>query len=367
RREEERVVPLRDRLRRDQVGGLLRAALRGDEAGRRNMPSLDEVDRRRRGRGRELADVLEHRHRLPARDDVLNALRGRVLAAERDRVQLVGLQRDDDGVRKPVVGRGDGVDLVAGLHEHLLEDRAGLLVVPTGHELLRALLQRPVRVERVEDLVDSALEQERVRVLLAAPQRGDDGMRAALAGRLEAGVDALALQHADRVAVERRVQHGHAALDLAVVVDRPDTRLGSALLDRRSGGGVDRGDDQDPGAVGDALVGLRLLLLRVTLGVDDARGHTGVTERLLERRAVELLPANRRLGVRQQGADLNAGRLLGRTGDRDDERRERGDDSDRDHLPRTMLHELPPSLAVPAYVLGRGQQPYPWALVSQIL
>src|SRR5262249_58346962 len=96
RREEERVVPLRDRLRRDQVGGLLRAALRGDEAGRRNMPSLDEVDRRRRGRGRELADVLEHRHRLPARDDGLNALRGRGLAADGDRVQLLWRQRGDD-------------------------------------------------------------------------------------------------------------------------------------------------------------------------------------------------------------------------------------------------------------------------------
>ena len=92
----------------------------------------------------------------------------RVLAAQRDRLQLVRLQRDDDRVRDAVVRRGDAVDLVAGLDQHLLEDRAGLLVVPAGDELLRALLQSAALVERVEDRVVPALEQERVRILLAA-------------------------------------------------------------------------------------------------------------------------------------------------------------------------------------------------------
>ena len=92
--------------------------------------------------------------------------------------------------------------------------------------------------------------------------------------------DGGALQHADRVAVERRVQHGGAALDLAVVVDRLDALRGGRLLDRRSRAGVDRGDDQDLRAVGDALVGLRLLLLRVALRVDDACGDAGGLEGL---------------------------------------------------------------------------------------
>ena len=112
------------------------------------------------------------------------------------------LQRHDDRVGEAVVGRGHCVDLVAGLDEHLLEDRPGLLVVPARYELLGPLGQGAVVVERIQDLVDAALEQERVSVLLAAPERGDDRLRAVLAVRLQARDDALALQHADGVAVE---------------------------------------------------------------------------------------------------------------------------------------------------------------------
>src|SRR5213076_2093355 len=130
-----------------------------------------------------------------------------------------------------------------------------------------ALLQRAALVQRSQDGVVPALEQERVRILLPAVQLGDDGAVLALQG---VG-DERSLEDADRVAVERGVQHRAAALDLAVVVDRLDALRRRRLLDGRGRAGVDRGDDQDLRAVGDALIGLRLLLLRVALGVDDAR------------------------------------------------------------------------------------------------
>src|SRR4051812_35802854 len=104
RREEELVVRLRDRLRGDEVGRLLRATLRHHGAGRRDLRALDDRNRCLGSRRGELTHVLEHRHRLPARDDVLDALRRRVLAAQRDRLQLVSLERDHDRVRDAVIG-----------------------------------------------------------------------------------------------------------------------------------------------------------------------------------------------------------------------------------------------------------------------
>ena len=49
--EQQLVVRLRDRLRRDQVGRLERAALRLDLAGRRDSLALDDLDRGTGGRG----------------------------------------------------------------------------------------------------------------------------------------------------------------------------------------------------------------------------------------------------------------------------------------------------------------------------
>src|SRR6185437_3986162 len=148
-RDELLPVRLRDHLRRDQVGGLLRAALGGDEAGGRRLLALDDPDRGLRGLGRQDTDVLPDCRRLPARDDVLHALRGRVLAAQGDRLQVMLLQVDDHGVRETVVRRGDALDVVGGLDQHLVEYRAGLLVVPARHELLLALLQGALRVQRI--------------------------------------------------------------------------------------------------------------------------------------------------------------------------------------------------------------------------
>src|SRR5260221_860651 len=310
RSEEHLVVRLRDRLRCDQHRGLETAALRLDRARLRDVLALDDGDRRRRRRRRFLAHVLEHRHRLPARDDVLDALRGRILTAERNRLQLVRLERDDDRIRDAVVRRGDAVDLVTRLDEHLLEDRAGLLIAPTGHELIRALLQRAALVQRAEHGVVAALEQECVRIFLAAVELGDDSTLLGLQG---VG-DGRALEDADARVVERHIERGRAALDLTVVVDRLDALRTGGLLDRRGGAGVDRRDDEDLRTVGDALVGLRLLLLRVALSVHDARRNAGRLERLDQCRLVELLPADRRLRVRHQTADLDPGGLLANAG-----------------------------------------------------
>ena len=135
-------------------------------------------------------------------------------------------------------------------------------------------------------------------------------MRAVLSVRLQAVDDALALQHADRVPVERDVDGGRPALDLAVVVDRLDALRGRGLLDRGGGARVDRRDDQDLGTVRQALVRLRALLLRITLRVDDRVADAGCLERLRHRRTIELLPADRRLRIREQETDVRTRLLL---------------------------------------------------------
>src|SRR3954470_3773934 len=90
--EEHLVVRLVDRQRGDQDGGHP-LALVLDEAVLRQLLALEELDGSPRGRGRLLRDLLVHRHRLPAGDDVLDALRRRVLAAQRDRLEPVVLER----------------------------------------------------------------------------------------------------------------------------------------------------------------------------------------------------------------------------------------------------------------------------------
>ena len=54
---------------------------------------------------------------------------------------LRGFSAEMTEFAEAVVGREHGVDLVAGLLEHLLEDRQRLLVVPVGHGLVRALAE----------------------------------------------------------------------------------------------------------------------------------------------------------------------------------------------------------------------------------
>src|SRR5579884_2209331 len=126
------------------------------DAGR--LAALDQRDRQLRGGRRLERDRLVRVLALPAGDDVLDALRGRVLAAHRDRLQVPGLERRDHRVRETVVRRVDGLDVVARRLEHLLEDRERLLVVPVGHPLVRALLERAVLVQRLQDRVVALLE-----------------------------------------------------------------------------------------------------------------------------------------------------------------------------------------------------------------
>src|SRR5260370_23466005 len=51
--------------------------------------------------------------------------------------------------------------LFRSLHEHLVKDRPCGLVVPRRHELIRAFLEGAVRIERLQDGVVPALEEER--------------------------------------------------------------------------------------------------------------------------------------------------------------------------------------------------------------
>src|SRR5829696_2920012 len=335
--EEDLVVLLRDRHRRDDVRRQPLAAVRH----RARLPGLLTLQQRdsggrRDGRTRPL--VLPDGHRLPAGDDVLHALRSRILAAERDRLQLPSLQCDDDGVRETVVGRRDALDVVARLHEHLLEDRPGLLVVPARRELLRALLERPVLVERVQDRLVPALEEERVVVGLAAVQLRDDRLLRVQALRLQARHDALALQHADRLAVPRDVDLGAAADHLAVVLDHLRTARPCGGLDCDRGALVERDQDDDLRAVGEALVGLRLLPLGITVGVGDHVRDSGLLEGRHEAGPVLRLPTHGRLGIRQQHADLSGRRTLGRLRDRAGHGHAHRQRRDRQHYEK-LLHD----------------------------
>ncbi len=170
--------------------------------------------------------------------------------------------------------------------------------------------QGAILVQRLEHRVVPALEQKRVRVCATAVDLGDDRVRAVLPVRLQAVDDALALQDAHSPTVERDVDLGHAALRLAVVVDRRDALGERLLLDRRSGAGVDGDLDDHLGARGEALVGLRLLLLCVTVRVVDLGGDPARLERGRDRRGVVMHPPDRRRGLGEQDANVTACGLL---------------------------------------------------------
>src|SRR4029077_2847765 len=75
-------VRLVERDRRDDVRRLLCRAVRNGPGGLRGL-AVDQRDRRGRGDLRELPRVLPDRHRLPPADDVLEALRCRILTRDR--------------------------------------------------------------------------------------------------------------------------------------------------------------------------------------------------------------------------------------------------------------------------------------------
>src|SRR5689334_18018755 len=100
-------VVLRDRLRLQEHGRDLARAVVGlavDETGLR-LRALRQGDRELGRRVGLLLDGLVDRHALLAREDVLDALRRRILAGDRDVLQLALLESGDDRVAKAVVGR----------------------------------------------------------------------------------------------------------------------------------------------------------------------------------------------------------------------------------------------------------------------
>src|SRR5262245_33189303 len=118
--EELLVVVLRDPLHREDDRRLL-LPLDHPEAVRLRRLSVEQRDRGG-GHGVRLErHVLVDRARLPPREDVLDTLRRRVLAGQRDLLQVLSLQIGDHCARDVVVRRDDALDVVAGRDEHLLE------------------------------------------------------------------------------------------------------------------------------------------------------------------------------------------------------------------------------------------------------
>src|SRR5215213_10718554 len=289
-----------DRLQQDRRHLLTRVVrLVVDEAGRRLL-ALGERSGQLRSRIGLLVDVLVDRHALVAREDVLQALRRRVLAGDRDLRQLALLERGDHRVAEAVVGRQHAVDLVVRLLKHLLEDGQRLLVVPLRHGLVGDLLGLAAVVQRVEHGVVALLEQRGVVVRRRPVELGDAGIGLAL----EALHEALALQLAHGHVVERDVVVARALERQAVVVDDLDAARLRVRLDGGAGAGVEVRQQQHLRAVGDGLLGLLLLRGLVALRVLDLDGHAEIVEGLLQERSVGLLPAVRGLRVRQQDRDL---------------------------------------------------------------
>src|SRR5438445_343463 len=334
--EEPRVVRLGDRDYRQGDRRFLLAAVLAEPVDARHLLAPEQGDGRRGGRFGLVGNELVDGHRLPARDDVLHTLTRRVLSRQRDRLQVLRLQSGDHGAGDVVVRRDGSVDLVVRLEQHLREDRRSVGGQPEGHELLRALGQCLVLEQRVQNSVVPALEPERVLVGWPAPELGDDRLRLAL----QSLDDALGLGGADGLTVESHVDLRDAADHLTVVVDRRPACRCELLLDRdrRALGDVGHDGHLRPGR--QARIGLRDHLLRIVQRVRDRVGHSGGLQGLGEVRRVKLHPADRRLGVRKQDADLDVRGLLGccagshrdgYTGDGDGEKNPR-------RLPSNSLH-----------------------------
>src|SRR5919198_2828988 len=137
--EEPLVVLLRDRDDRQLDGRLFQAAVLAEAVDAGDLLLVRQQGFDRLDRCIDLAwHVLVDGHRLPARDDVLHPLNGRILPRQGDRLQVMRLQARDDRTGDVVVRRDCAVDLVARLEQHLLEDRLRVRRQPERDELLRA-------------------------------------------------------------------------------------------------------------------------------------------------------------------------------------------------------------------------------------
>ena len=206
---------------------------------------------------------------------------------------------------RPSLAAATRVDLVARLDEHLLEDRPRLLVVPARRELLRPLREGPVLVERVQDRLVAALEEERVVVGLAAVELGDDRLlartsrspsgrrrRPCPAGRRRRGRRTRCRSQPMPPFTWRSYSITFASRDLAaasIAIEEPrssETRMTTlAPLARHWSA---------------CVFCFWALAVRVRDHVRDLR----LLERRHERRPILRLPADRRLRVGQQNADV---------------------------------------------------------------
>ncbi len=251
-------------------------------------------------------DRLVDAHRLLAEQDVLDAGRGRVLAAQRHGPDPGGLEGVDHRVRQPVVGREDRVHLVVGVHQDLLHQRLGFLVVPTGDELVGDELPVAGVHPLVDGLLVAGLEEERVVVLLAAVEHDDpSGVEGEIVDRRLHG---LGHGRADLDVVEAHVGIAARAPGVEpVVLDDGDVGVLGLVDDGGARPGVEAGEHDHARTVGDRLLGLRLLRGGVALGVDDREvvvlAQAGGLERLGEEPPVVLLPSVGRCRVRKQHPD----------------------------------------------------------------
>jgi hypothetical protein len=199
-----------------------------------------------------------------------------------------------------------------------------------------------------------------------------DDVGAALALGLQALGQALALEGADGHVVEGHVVLGAAVEGQPVVVDRGHTLRLGLVEHGLAGAGVEVDDHQHVGATGDHLVGDRLELGLVALGVLDVVLDPGGLEGLLEVLLVRRLPAGRGLGVGEDDADLGrlaatagggaAAVVVAATGGQDErERRHGGDEAEEPstHEPSLSLR-IPPSdgWEVPATVRSCLRHPF---------
>src|ERR1700709_2768255 len=121
------VLGHRDRLLEDRGNVLVAVVDRGRHASR--LLALQQRDGERGRRVALLLDRLVDAHALVAVEDVLDPLERRVLAGDRDLLELARLERRDGRVAEAVVGGEHAVDLVRRFPPHLLEDRRRLLGV----------------------------------------------------------------------------------------------------------------------------------------------------------------------------------------------------------------------------------------------
>ena len=164
--------------------------------------------------------------------------------------------------------------------------------------------ERPVA--RVHPLFDglgvAGAELEGVVVLLAAVEH--DHGRLVDVESVDLGLEDLGHLSADLFVVEAHVGVAARAAGVEpVVLDDLDSGFLGHVDDRRARARVVAREHDHLGAVGDGLLGLRLLGDRTAFGVDDVVVHAGLRERVLEVLAVVGLPPGRRCAVRKEHPD----------------------------------------------------------------